>query len=89
MLRAIKDDLQFKAERDQFLHEVSRGDEILEGIEWIVTRFPKCGYESRHRPVWYLPLDTIPPYWFFYSFDSEIVYFLNLIPAYDTNGHPR
>jgi hypothetical protein len=86
MLRPVTDDPQFISELGQFLDDVPNAQNIIDGLEWILCRHPKAGYESRHRPIWYFPLQTDPSYCLFYSFDEEVLYFFSIVRLAETNG---
>jgi hypothetical protein len=85
ILRPIHDP-QFDLEVELFLSAIAAGELLLEALEWTLCRTPQVGYQCRTRDVWYFPIVAEETYWVYYSFDSEIIYFLSIVPAHEGNG---
>lgn len=79
-MRGIVRTEQFERELLLVEPDVSRSDEFLDGVEWLLSRDPTVG-TSLNDAVW--SIDTsefalITPMTLYYTFDDERVFFLAL-----------
>jgi hypothetical protein len=73
-----------------FLPNVRRADDFIEGSEWVLSRLPDIGTQlTPTSEVWFLPMDEnpdLPSLVLYYTFTDDLVWFLSIQMANDSEG---
>jgi len=76
---------RFEKELSEIEADPKKADELISGIEWVLSRKPKAGLNIIGTSVWYIISRDIPKRRYlvvYYTFTGEKVFLLSVKPAF-------